>query len=118
VGEDPGQDATEPGGQLALGPAPELRPGPDGLEHRLLDHVGGVELAAQFPVEVQLSQHLEVLAERFQDSRRVLSHGRSSFSLFPRRRRLPIDEPEFFSSGVDFDTSVSIAFMVAFNACP
>ena len=118
IGQRPGQDPPQPGDQ-DLGPGvAHLPQGRVGAQHRLLDHVGGVELAAQLPVEVQLGQHLEVLAERFQDFRRVLSHGRSSFSLFPRRRRLPIDEPKFFSSGVDFDISVPRAFMVALDACP
>jgi hypothetical protein len=58
----------------------KLTQGRVGAEHRLLDYVGGVQLAAEPPVEVQLGQYLEVLAERFQGFRRVSGHGRSSFS--------------------------------------
>ena len=95
VGQRPGQDPPQPGDQH-LGPVvAHLRQRRIGPQHRLLDHVGRVELAAKPPVEVQPGQHLEVLAERFQDFRRVSAHGRSSFPLFPRRRRLPADEPRF-----------------------
>ncbi|MGD0044594.1 MAG: hypothetical protein ABSE84_30015, partial [Isosphaeraceae bacterium] len=63
---------------------------------------GGIELATKFPVKVQVRQHLEVLAKRFQSFRRVSSPRRSSFFLFQRGRRSPVDEPRFFSAVVDF----------------
>jgi len=44
----------------------------------------------------------EVLAKRFQSFRRVSSHRRSSFFLFQRRRRSPVDEPRFLSAVVGF----------------
>ena len=95
IGQSPGQDPPQPGDQ-DLGPGvAHLRQSRVGAQHRLLDHVGRVELAAKFPVKVQLSQHREVLAERFQDFGRVSGHGRSSYPLFSRRRRLPVDEPRF-----------------------
>src|SRR5262249_47309180 len=54
-------------------------------------------------------------AERFQKLRRIGSHGRSSFPLFPRRRRFPTNEPRFFAGTVDFSGSRPRAFMVAFR---
>jgi hypothetical protein len=68
----------------------------------LLDHVGRVEFAAQLPVDVQLSQQHQVLPKGFQYFRRVSGHERSSIPLFPKRRRLPIDEPRYVSSFVHF----------------
>ena len=75
VGQRAGQDlrsqaARTSGSGLALGQ------GRIGAEHRLLDDVGRVELAAQPAVEMQLRQHRQVLAERLQELLGVLGyHG-------------------------------------------
>jgi hypothetical protein len=56
VGQVAGQDLAQPGGQLGLGLAPELRQGLVGLQQRLLDQVGGVQLGPQPRVQLQPGQ--------------------------------------------------------------
>ena len=56
------QDGAEPGQPLAFGPAPELVPPLVGLQDRLLDDVGGVELRAQAGAHLEPDEQQEVIA--------------------------------------------------------
>ena len=57
-----GQDRAEPGQPLAFGPAPELAPSLVGVEDRLLDDVGGVQLRAEAGAQLEPDEQQEVVA--------------------------------------------------------
>ena len=56
------QDGAEPGQPLAFGPAPELVPPLVGVEDRLLDDVGGVQLRAEPRAQLEPGEQQEVVA--------------------------------------------------------
>ena len=63
------QDRAQPRPQLEIGLATKLVESLMGLQERLLDDVGGVELPAQPGIELQLSQQPQILAVVLQRTR-------------------------------------------------
>src|SRR5262249_36981284 len=68
-----GEQAAQPGQELAVAPAAELVALAVGLQQRLLDHVGGVELGPDVRPELRPRPQQEVLPEALQ--RQPLSTG-------------------------------------------
>ena len=66
IGQVPGQDRAQPGGELRLRSAPKLPPVLVGLQERLLDQVRRVELGPQPRVELDPRQEQEIVAVAFQ----------------------------------------------------
>ena len=66
VRQDARQDLSEPAGEFGIVRSPELLLGLVGLQERLLDEVGGVELGLEPPVPGDPGQQLQVRAELFE----------------------------------------------------
>ena len=88
VGQRGRQDLAEPGREHFRARVADLVQGRTGAQHHLLDDVGGVELAPEPPIQMQLGQHFEVRPERFQDLGGRGRHRRARPPTFKRRRIL------------------------------